>query len=178
MNFDISKIEDFAGNIIGSIIVIIAAIILWKIFSRITKKNLDKFSDAQGKTVTYIHFIYNIIKYVIIALTIVVILQINGVNVSSLVVGLGVVATIIGLSLQDELKDAIMGVHFVTDDFFHVGDIVEYNGVKGKVLTYNMKFVRLESIEDGGIITICNRNITQITRYPCDDVKETKKKSK
>ena len=61
---------------------------------------------------------YDVLKVLVILCVVLTILQINGVNVTSMIAGLGIASAIIGLAFQDLLKDVITGVHIVTDNFF------------------------------------------------------------
>ena len=72
-----------------------------------------------------------------------IILQINGVNVSSIIAGVGVVSVIIGLALQDALKDIIMGVNVLVDDYFSLGDIVKLDDIEGKVVEIGIKNIKI-----------------------------------
>jgi small-conductance mechanosensitive channel len=74
----------------------------------------------------------SILKYFLGIISLLIILDINGVNISSLVAGLGVVGIIVGLALQDALKDIIMGKNIITGHFFQVGDVIKYKEITGK----------------------------------------------
>ena len=106
--------------------------------------------------------VFDIIRFVFYFVLIIFLLQINGINVSSLITGLGVVSIVVGFALQDFLKDIIMGVHILTDKFFEVGDVVRYNDIEGVVISFNVRTTKLKSIYYNEIITISNRNISEI----------------
>ena len=125
------------------------------------KKRMSK-NKKDGKKETYIKLFNNILKYVFLIVTIVLILQVNGVEVSSLVAGLGVAGIVGGLALQDALKDIIMGANIITDNFFVVGDVVNYNGIEGKVLSIGLKNTKIQDINIKNILSITNRNIEKI----------------
>lgn len=125
------------------------------------KKRMSK-NKKDGKKETYIKLFNNILKYVFLIVTIVLILQVNGVEVSSLVTGLGVAGIVGGLALQDALKDIIMGANIITDNFFVVGDVVNYNGIEGKVLSIGLKNTKIQDINTKNILSITNRNIEKI----------------
>lgn len=108
--------------------------------------------------------VYDVIKYGILLGTALTVLQINHVNVTSMVAGLGLASAIVGLALQDVLKDSIMGIHLLTDRFFEVGDVVRYGEFEGVVISFNIKTTKIQSVLDNSIMTICNRNISEIVR--------------
>ena len=88
-------------------------------------------------------------------------IQVNGVNVTSIIAGLGVASVIAGLALQDALKDIIMGFNIIIDNYFSVGDVLEIGDVVGKVTELGLKSTKLKDVNNGNIFVIANRNIEQ-----------------
>ena len=146
-----------------SIIVIIVAILIWIVINKSISRYIKK-NDITGRLSINIHFFATLIKYIIFILLVISILKINGVNVTSLVAGLGIIGIIVGFALQDILKDLIMGVSLVFDHFFVVGDVVKYNNMYGTIDYFNIKVTKIKDIETGDKITVCNRNITEIEK--------------
>ena len=142
--------------IIGAIIYVIS-INLIKNFIKKNENNpkLDK------RKKTYLKLFKNILKYVLLIIVSVIILQINGVNVISIIASLGVITVIVGFALQDALKDIIMGINIVMNDYFSVGDVLKINNVEGKVIEIGLKFTRMKDINNGNIFVISNRNISE-----------------
>ena len=151
-------------RLVESIITIVISVVLYRIFNKIIvkgkkNKNIDKKLDNRQRT--YIKLFSNILKYAFIILTILILLQINGINVSSMLAGVGILSAVIGLALQDALKDIIMGANIVTDDFFSVGDVIKYKDIEGKVIGFGLKTTKIEDIATGNVITITNRSIAE-----------------
>ena len=158
--------NDIVRRIVISIAVVVIALIIWLIARHIRrsyakKKGIDPSFNA---TTSMQAVIYDTIKVAIFGILILTILQINGVNVTSLVAGVGVVSAVIGLALQDFLKDIIMGVHVLMDKFYELGDLVQYMDEEGIVEDFNLRTTKIRSIMDGDLIVICNRNIDKIIR--------------
>ncbi len=157
----------FRNRLIASIIVVACSVILYNIFSSIilkTRKNKKLKEKIDNRHKTYLRLFSNLLKYAFIIITVVILLQVNGVNVSSMLAGIGIVSAVIGLALQDALKDIVMGANIVTDNFFSVGDVVRYNGVEGKVVGFGLKTTKIENLVNQNIVTISNRNITEIEK--------------
>ena len=57
-----------------------------------------------------------------------------------------------------------MGLRIVADKFYRVGDVIEYNGVEGIVIEFNLRSTRIRSIDTQDEITISNRNIDAIKK--------------
>ena len=121
-------VENFMQNkLVASIIIVIFSYLIYRIFHRIIKdgeKKSELKNNVSNKSKTYFKLMISIIRYVFIIVTILVILQINGINVSSMLAGLGILSVIIGLAVQDALKDIIRGASILSDNYFQVGDIV------------------------------------------------------
>ena len=98
------------------------------------------------------------------ALPIFLILGANGINVTSLAAGLGIASAIVGLALQDFLKDIIMGANIVSGDFFSIGDVIKYKDEMGVVISFSMRNTKIRSLITDDTITISNRNISEIAK--------------
>lgn len=152
-------------QIINSIIVIILSIILYRGIVFLLNKSEEKsksklFTSKKGKT--YVKLVRSIIRYVFLVITVLVILQVNGINVSSVLAGVGIFGVVFGLAIQDWLKDIIRGSSIISDDYFQVGDVVSYNGIEGKVLLIGLKTTKIQDMKTGNIISIANRKIEEI----------------
>lgn len=154
-------------RVIFSAVVIVVAIAIWIVirggFQRWKKKKGGQLSGSAG---TAASLAYSILRALLFLVVLLWVLQINGVNVTSMVAGLGIAGAIIGLAFQDFLKDIIMGAHIVTDDFFKVGDAISYDGVNGIVTAFNLRSTKIRSFDDDTVMTISNRNISEIKKIP------------
>ena len=150
-----------------SILAVVVAWLLYLLVRRIHRKNNLKRAaagDERAQVTSVQAVIYDTIKVSIFAILILTILQVNGVNVTSLVAGLGVASAVIGLALQDFLKDIIMGVHIMMDDFYQIGDLVQIGEEEGIIENFNLRTTKIRSIMDGDMISICNRNLDRIIK--------------
>ena len=150
-----------------SAIIAVIGIIVYEIIKRTINKLLEKDSqrkklDKKGRTV--IKLFTNIIKYVIIVIVGVLILQIYGVNVNSIVAGLGLVSVVAGLAIQDPLKDIVTGVNIITDDYFSLGDVVRIGDIEGKVVYLGVRTTKIKDTANGNILVLSNRNIDKVIK--------------
>lgn len=160
--FEYLKSRELITTLFVLFISFILCFVLRRFFAKsVNVINPDDKNSSRRKML--INMIEHVLLYFVFIVTILVVLQVNGINVTSLIASLGIVSAIVGLALQDWLKDIIMGINIVVDHFFDVTDIVEYNGIEGEVISFNVKTTKLRSVVDDSIITICNRNISQIT---------------
>ena len=155
------------NRIIRTLVMIVVAYIIYLAINTIVAKAIDRYSKRKhidNKAKTYIKVLKNIFKYVFLMFVIVVLLQLNGIDVSALVTGLGVAGVVGGFALQDTLKDLIMGINIILEDFFNVGEIVKIGNVEGKVISFGLKSTKIQSIDNNDLITIANRNISEVSR--------------
>ena len=150
-----------------SVIIAIIGIIIYQIIKKTINRILEKDKtrnklDKKGRTV--VKLFTNIIKYVIITIVGVLILQIYGVNVNSLVAGLGLVSVVAGLAIQDPLKDIVTGVNIITDDYFSLGDVVRIDDIEGKVVYLGVRTTKIKDTANGNILVLANRNISKVIK--------------
>lgn len=152
-------------NIVDSIIVIALSVLIYKGISHFLKKgeensNAKMLKSKKGKT--YMKLIRSLIRYVFIVVTVLILLQINGIDVSSMLAGVGIAGVIIGFAVQDALKDIIKGINIISDSYYQVGDVIKYKDVEGKVLVVGLKTTKVEDVRSFNIVSIANRNIDQV----------------
>ena len=73
-------------------------------------------------------------------------------------------SAIVGLSLQDALKDIIMGFNIIIDSYFSVGDVIKIDDVEGKVIELGVKSTKLKDVNTENVLVIANRNIVKALR--------------
>lgn len=149
---------------IGPIIIIIVSIILYKVIEKIFKKaNFRGKNELEKKRRnTIIILLLNIIKYLIVIIATIMILDIYGVDTTSIIAGLGIAGVVIGLAFQDALKDIISGINIIIDNYYVVGDIIKYNNFEGTVISFGLKTTKIKS-DSGEVLTIANRNISAVS---------------
>jgi len=154
-------------NIVDTVIIIIFSIVIYRIIYNLLLKGMNSKIDKKisKKNKTYVRLITSILKYVFIILTVLVILQTNGINVSSILTGVGIVGVIVGLAIQDALKDIIRGFNILSDSYFAVGDTIIYKDITGKVLALGLNSTKIQDVYTGNIVTIANRDILQVAVF-------------
>lgn len=160
-------IKDFFKFIIDKdvhliIIYILLGWIVYQIIKGIIIRNTKRLKKKRQKTMQKL--IQNIVKYVIIILVGATILNILGVNVTSIVAGLGVVSVILSLALKDVMQDILAGLSIIFEDQFDIGDLVEINGFTGTVIDLGLKSTKIKSYENT-IKIISNRSIIEVINY-------------
>lgn len=160
-------IKDFLKFIIDKdvhliIMYILLGWIIYQIIKGIIIRNTKRLKKKRQKTMQKL--IQNIVKYVVIILVGATILNILGVNVTSIVAGLGVVSVILSLALKDVMQDILAGLSIIFEDQFDIGDLVEINGFTGTVIDLGLKSTKIKSYENT-IKIISNRSIIEVINY-------------
>lgn len=151
-------------RIIWSAIVVVISIIIYALISKLLrakeKKNSKIFSTKKNKT--YLRMLRNIVGAVLGIVTVLTVLQIFGVNVSSMLAGVGIASIVVGFALQDAMKDIIRGLEIISDSYYDIGDVIKYGDNTGEVFSIGLRTTRLQDINSMNIVSIANRNIDQV----------------
>ena len=151
-------------NLAKSVIIIIVAIILYNIMKGIADKTVTatmKIAKKDRKKQNSVIVFNSVMKYIFGMVVLILLLEVNGVNVSSLIASLGIVGIVVGLAIQDALKDLIAGKNIISDHFFETGDVIKHNGITGKVIPLGLKTTKIQDLDTNDIISITNRHIEQ-----------------
>ena len=143
-------------NLVSSFIIIVIGLVIYYFISKLLNNNKIE------KNNTYFVMIKSSIKYVFFILVVLVILQVNGIDVSGMLAGLGIAGAIIGLAVQDSLKDIIRGISIISEKYFKIGDVVKIGDNTGKVLDLGIKTTKIKDVYTDGIVSIANRNIEKV----------------
>ncbi len=163
---------DTFNYIIKPFIYIAVAYILYKIITlvinmalRPKKMGRRRISNHQAKRIeTTRSVMNNILKYIIIVITFLLILSIYNVNVSSIFAGLGIATAVLSLAFQDVAKDFLAGLSILLEDQFEVGDNIEVNGFRGTVIALGLKTTQIQHL-DGSVKIMANHTINEIVNY-------------
>lgn len=104
-------------------------------------------------------FLSIMLRYALIILVLIIVLQQFGVQTTSLVAVLGASALAIGLALQGTLTNVASGIMLAIIRPYHIGDFVEINGRQGTVIDLDLFFTKLRS-PDEQIILVPNGQAT------------------
>lgn len=154
------------------ILIVAIEIILEKFLKLTLKKTLDpkkhkKLDVRKSKTMSSL--IFNVIKYIIRVIAILMILEVFGINTTAIMTGLGVVSLVVGLAFQDVLKDVLVGITIILENQFVIGDLVKIGDFEGTVIHLSLKTTRIKSNTTGEIKIIANRNISEVINYSMDN---------
>ena len=97
-------------------------------------------------------FLSRMVRYAIIIIVLIVVLQMFGVQTASLVAILGASALAVGLALQGTLGNVASGIMIALIRPYHIGDFVEISGKEGLVTDLDLFFTEIETLDDRRIL--------------------------
>lgn len=155
-------------RVFWTVIVVGFSLLIYRVVAKVLntkeKKSSHIFSSKKNKT--FIRMLKSIIACILGILTVLTVLQIYGVNVTSMLAGVGIASIVIGFALQDSLKDIIRGFVIISDDYYEIGDVIKYGDNIGPVVSISLLTTKIQDINTMNIVSIANRNIDKVEVDP------------
>lgn len=151
--FEFGKVQLNLSTIIELFIAFLILTTLLKLIKFIINKS-SKFDSAKK------YSIYQLIKYVFVTLGILSFLHILGFNISFLLLGSSALLVGLGFGLQNLFSDFISGIIILLDSSVKVSDIIEVNGIIGRVTEIKFRTTTIITRDDKYII-IPNTDLTK-----------------
>lgn len=128
------------------LLAIAVVLISWFIASRV-KGFADRRLKTRMQDPLLATFIANLLKAVLIIIGFLFMFRVIGLTgvAQSILAGAGISAFIIGFALRDIGENFLAGILLAFKRPFSVGDIIETNGVKGKVVALNLRDTQIKS---------------------------------
>ena len=145
---------DYAVNIVSAVVIIIIGFVV----ARLISNALNRVMQARKIDATVADFLSALVRYGIIAFTLIAALGRIGVQTASVIAVLGAAGLAVGLALQGSLSNLAAGVLLVTFRPFRSGEYVDLGGAAGTVLNVQIFSTTLRSV-DGKIIVVPNGKI-------------------
>jgi small conductance mechanosensitive channel len=136
-------------QVLGAIVVLIVGWIASGLGARWTAKGLAKTGRVDA---TLTGFLSSLVKYLILIVMVIMVLNLFGVQTTSLIAVLGAASLAIGLALQGTLSNVAAGVMLLLFRPFKVGDYIEGGGQAGTVKTITLFVSELATPDNVQII--------------------------
>lgn len=117
-------------QVVGAVVILIVGWVAAGWARSAANKGLGK---IRGMDETLQHFLSTLVRYLVIAVTVVMVLERFGVQTASLIAVLGAAGLAIGLALQGTLSNLAAGVMLLFFRPFKIGDFVDAAGISGTV---------------------------------------------
>jgi len=144
-----------AKNIAITVIVIAVCIALSKGLQKLINKSSFKNSPVDG---TVKPLLQAIVRYGILIICFIMILNVFGVNTASLLAVLGAAGIAVGLALKDTLGNIASGIILLVMGSIRAGEFIEFSSYKGTVKEINL-FTTILETPDGIYISAPNSAI-------------------
>ncbi|HCD7549963.1 TPA: small-conductance mechanosensitive channel MscS [Citrobacter farmeri] len=156
----------YAVNIVAAIAIVIVGMIV----ARLVSNTVNRLMVARHIDATVADFLSALVRYGIIAFTLIAALGRVGVQTASVIAVLGAAGLAVGLALQGSLSNLAAGVLLVMFRPFRSGEYVDLGGVAGTVLNVQIFSTTMRTV-DGKIVVIPNGkiiagNIINFSREP------------
>lgn len=149
------------------LVYVIVGIIVYGIIKKLIRHifSIKKYPNQNEKrTKTVQNLLENIMRYTIIFLVILSILTVFGIDIQAILAGLGIVGLVLGLALQDIIKDFLSGISIILENQYAIGDTIEVNGFMGEVIFLGLRTTRIQHFT-GKVKILSNRNINEVINY-------------
>ena len=156
-------------------------VIAWVIFLAIRRaiRGAARRADAHMKeeahrqrVTTLLLLLESVTKYVIIFFAGIMVLRDVGVDPTPLLAGAGIAGLAVGFGAQNLVRDVVSGFFIIMEGQYAVGDLVELNGVFGRVERVGLRMTRVRDLS-GKLRYLPNGSITRAETYTCDYVAHT-----
>ncbi len=156
----------YAIDLAGAIVVAIVGWTLAGVIERAVRRALRASGHIDP---TVVGFLSSIARYATLIVAFVVVLQLLGVQATSLVAVIGAASLAIGLAMQGTLANVAAGVMLLIFRPFQAGDEIEVAGKKGRVQSLNLFMTELASDDNNQILIpnaqVWGQPLTNFTAY-------------
>ncbi len=132
---------------------------LTTLIDHIVERTVVRYGDKDGHAAAAATLLGSVARVVVWTAGILLVAANMGVNITSLIAGLGIGGIAVALALQGILKDLFASFSLFFDKPFTIGDFIDADGNKGTVQKIGIKTTRLKSLS-GEEIIIPNQDLT------------------
>lgn len=172
-----SLLEKGMYFLVGIVILVFAHFVGSSIKNAIYKKGIEDINDiktAKGgnpndntkqikKTKLLFIILGQMAYYIVVGFAVLIVMKLLGIEATSIIAILGATGFTIGLALQGTLSDISSGVLLGLYQTYTIGDLIEFDNVKGRVKDFNLTRTILTDMDTNALIIIPNRLISETT---------------
>lgn len=149
-----SSISENAGDIFFRLFLFIAVLVVFRIFSRITKRIVRTTCDRSSLDMSALlkNILVSTSGGTVMAVGILMALSQVGISLAPMLAGLGVAGFIVGFALQDSLGNFAAGAMILIYRPFDVDDFVEVTGASGLVKKMNLVSTTITTFDNQTLV--------------------------
>lgn len=142
-------IASYGLNVLGAVVILVVGVILSGWAQHAVNRGLSRFERFD---VTVRGFFASLVRYLILIVTVLAVLNRFGVQTASLIAVLGAAGLAVGLALQGTLSSLAAGVMLLIFRPFNVGDYIEADGQAGAVQSLTLFVTNLNTPDNVRIV--------------------------
>lgn len=154
INVAVEMISTWGLSVIGAIVVLVVG----RIFANMIRKNVRRGLERGRTDAALVPFISSMAYYGVLAVVVIAVLNLFGIETTSLVAVLGAAGLAIGLALQGTLSNFAAGTMLLVFRPIRPGDFVEVAGVAGSIAEIGIFSTTLDTGDNVRII-VPNTNV-------------------
>lgn len=151
-----AQVVTITQNALKAGVILLAFYILYRVLKTVLSNVIERFELEK----TVVNFLMMVLRYTVLIFGIVTALDQIGVNIASLVAGLGIAGIAIGFAAKDTLSNVVAGIFIFWDRPFYIGDLVEIEDEYGEVQDITLRTTRIVT-PDGRMVSIPNQKIAE-----------------
>ena len=164
---DPAVVFDYAARTFWALIVIIVMLLLARVVRRTTMRALTRGRAQANVTI----LLGNLVQVAVVTIGVLLVLAIYTRDAFGWILGsFSVVGIVLGLSLQDILKNFLAGIWVLVERPFRIGDTIEVGGYSGVVEEITFRTTLLRTVEAQQVIvpngTFMTSSVVNLTRFP------------
>ena len=153
--FNADRIANAAANLIPRLIIALAVFLVFYLLYRVLNFLLARVTRRAAVEPTAATFLLVAVRYVVLIVGVVMALEELGLDVTTILEGLGIVGLALGFAAKDTLSNIIAGFFLFWDKPFVIGDLIEVSDEYGEVRAITMRTTRIVTV-DGKLVSIPN----------------------
>ena len=144
---------------VTAVILCLVLLLAFILFKDLLVRIFSSMLNAKGRTI--VGLVSSLFQYIAIITAFFFCLSYLGFDTGVLVTSASILTLAVSLGSKDLIADILSGIFIIFEGDFHVGDIIEINGFKGKVLDIGVRSTKLKDVNND-IKIIDNQSVKNI----------------
>ncbi len=137
---------------VGQLIAAIASLAVAKLVLIIVKKLIRRKAKQREQASGRYHSLYLIVSYFVWTFALITAMELVGIKLNFLLAGGAALMVGVGLGLQNVFNDFVSGVIILVEGTIEVHDIIQVDGLIGKVSKISLRYSEVTTLDDYSII--------------------------
>ena len=153
--FSADRVANWVAHFVPRLVIALVIFAVFYLCYRLLKFVLARVTRRAGVEPTAATFLVMILKYVVLIAGVIMALQELGLDVTTILEGVGIIGIALGFAAKDTLSNIIAGFFLFWDKPFVIGDLIEVSDEYGEVREITLRSTRIVTV-DGKLISIPN----------------------